>query len=78
MARDGLRLVYGGGNIGLKGTIAAAVLAVGGEVVGQSVRPGLELCEREGSIAADQRRAIGDLVDGVLHQISEVERHGPQ
>ncbi len=34
MARDGIRLVYGGGNIGLMGTIADAVLAVGGEVVG--------------------------------------------
>lgn len=34
MARDGIRLVYGGGNIGLMGTIADAVLAAGGEVVG--------------------------------------------
>lgn len=34
MARDGIRLVYGGGNIGLMGTVADAVLAAGGEVVG--------------------------------------------
>ena len=34
MARDGIRLVYGGGNIGLMGTIADAVLAAGGEAVG--------------------------------------------
>ncbi|MBJ6977741.1 MULTISPECIES: TIGR00730 family Rossman fold protein [unclassified Luteimonas] len=34
MARDGIRLVYGGGNIGLMGTVADAVLAAGGDVVG--------------------------------------------
>ena len=34
MARDGIRLVYGGGNIGLMGTVADAVLAAGGQVVG--------------------------------------------
>lgn len=34
MARAGIRLVYGGGNIGLMGTIADAVLAAGGDVVG--------------------------------------------
>jgi uncharacterized protein (TIGR00730 family) len=34
MARDGIRLVYGGGNIGLMGTVADAVLTAGGEVVG--------------------------------------------
>ena len=34
MARDGIRLVYGGGNIGLMGLVADAVLSAGGEVVG--------------------------------------------
>ena len=34
MARDGIRLVYGGGNIGLMGTVADAVLAAGGQVTG--------------------------------------------
>ena len=34
IARDGLRLVYGGGNVGLIGTVANAVLAAGGEVTG--------------------------------------------
>lgn len=34
MAREGIQLVYGGGNIGLMGTVADAVLAAGGEVVG--------------------------------------------
>lgn len=34
LAEAGIRLVYGGGRIGLMGTIADAVLAGGGEVVG--------------------------------------------
>ena len=34
IAASHLRLVYGGGNIGLMGTIASATLAAGGEVVG--------------------------------------------
>ncbi len=34
LARAGLRLVYGGGRIGLMGTLADAVLHAGGEVVG--------------------------------------------
>ena len=34
LARDGITLVYGGGNVGLMGTVADAVLAGGGEVVG--------------------------------------------
>ncbi|MDH5823211.1 TIGR00730 family Rossman fold protein [Luteimonas sp. RD2P54] len=34
LAKDGIRLVYGGGNIGLMGTVADAVLAAGGEVTG--------------------------------------------
>ena len=34
LARDGIALVYGGGNVGLMGIVADAVLAGGGEVVG--------------------------------------------
>ena len=34
IAKDGLALVYGGGNVGLMGIVADAVLAGGGEVVG--------------------------------------------
>ncbi|MCO6504113.1 MAG: TIGR00730 family Rossman fold protein [Snodgrassella sp.] len=34
IAEQGSRLVYGGGNIGLMGTIATAVLENGGEVIG--------------------------------------------
>lgn len=34
LARRGLGLVYGGGNVGLMGVIADAVLAAGGDVIG--------------------------------------------
>ena len=34
IAREGFQLVYGGGNVGLMGIVADAVLAGGGEVVG--------------------------------------------
>ena len=34
IARDGMQLVYGGGNVGLMGIVADAVLRGGGEVVG--------------------------------------------
>lgn len=34
LAREGLRVVYGGGNVGLMGTVANAALAAGGEVHG--------------------------------------------
>lgn len=41
LARRGLGLVYGGGNIGLMGVVADAALAAGGEVIGVIPR-GLE------------------------------------
>ena len=34
IAREGLTLVYGGGNVGLMGVVADAVLAAGGDVTG--------------------------------------------
>jgi len=34
LARNGQRLVYGGGNVGLMGIVADAALAAGGEVIG--------------------------------------------
>lgn len=34
IAREGMALVYGGGNVGLMGVVADAVLAAGGEVIG--------------------------------------------
>lgn len=44
LARRGVRLVFGGGRVGLMGTVADAVIAGGGEVVG--VIPG-HLYDRE-------------------------------
>jgi uncharacterized protein (TIGR00730 family) len=44
MARRGITLVYGGGKVGLMGTVADAVLAGGGKVVGVIPR---QLVERE-------------------------------
>jgi uncharacterized protein (TIGR00730 family) len=44
IARAGMRLVYGGGSIGLMGVLAEAVLAEGGEVIGVAPR---RLLERE-------------------------------
>lgn len=34
LAKDGITLVYGGGNVGLMGVVADSVLAAGGKVVG--------------------------------------------
>ena len=44
MARRGIALVYGGGKVGLMGTLADAVLAAGGKVIGVIPR---QLVERE-------------------------------
>jgi len=44
LARRGIGLVYGGGNVGLMGVIADAALAAGGEVIGVIPR---SLAERE-------------------------------
>ena len=49
--------------------------AVGGQVVGEPVGPILQLGERDRPLAADQRRAVGHDVDGVLDEIGQVERH---
>ncbi|KZC38505.1 MULTISPECIES: TIGR00730 family Rossman fold protein [Rhodanobacter] len=43
MARRGIALVYGGGNVGLMGVVADAVLAGGGRVVGVIPRQLVEL-----------------------------------
>ena len=43
MARRGIALVYGGGKVGLMGTMADAVLAAGGKVIGVIPRQLVEL-----------------------------------
>ncbi|QCO67791.1 TIGR00730 family Rossman fold protein [Luteimonas yindakuii] len=74
MARDGIRLVYGGGNIGLMGTIADAVLAAGGEVTGiipkqlvdmEVAHRGLTELEVVGSMHERKLRMF-DLADGFV------------
>ena len=74
MARDGIRLVYGGGNIGLMGAIADAVLAAGGDVVGvipkqlldmEVAHLGLTELEVVGSMHERKSRMF-DLADGFV------------
>ncbi len=55
LARAGIRLVYGGGNLGLMGTVARAVLDAGGSVTG--IIPDF-LKERESLIADAQETII--------------------
>jgi len=74
IARDGLQLVYGGGNIGLMGTVADAVLQGGGEVVGvipgqlvdwEVAHHGLTRLEVVGSMHERKMRMF-DLADGFV------------
>ena len=74
MAREGLGLVYGGGNVGLMGIVADAVLAGGGEVTGvipehlmkwEVAHKGLTRLEVVGSMHERKRRMF-DLSDGFV------------
>lgn len=74
IARDGMRLVYGGGNTGLMGTVANAVLQAGGEVTGvipqqlvdwEVAHPGLTSLEVVGSMHERKSRMF-DLSDGFV------------
>lgn len=74
LAQGGLRLVYGGGNIGLMGTVADAVLDAGGEVVGiiprqlvdmEVAHHGLTELEVVGSMHERKSRMF-DLADGFI------------
>lgn len=60
MARRGVRLVYGGGSIGLMGVIADAVLAEGGEVIG--VIPDFLMRTEHG-----HRRLTEQIITGSMH-----------
>lgn len=74
LARRGLRLIYGGGRVGLMGTVADAALAAGGEVIGIIPRA---LAEREIAHAGlmeihvvasmhERKALMADLADGFL------------
>ncbi|MGO4260935.1 TIGR00730 family Rossman fold protein [Lysobacter sp. TAB13] len=74
MARDGIALVYGGGNVGLMGTVADAVLDAGGEVIGvipehlvnwEVAHRGLTKLEIVGSMHERKARMF-DLADGFV------------
>ena len=74
MAKDGVALVYGGGNVGLMGIVADAVLAHGGEAIGvipqqlvdwEVAHRGLTRLEVVDSMHARKARMF-DLADGFI------------
>lgn len=74
LARRGLRLIYGGGRVGLMGALADAALAAGGEVIG--VIPQLLLDREVGhtgltqlhvvTTMAQRKALMGELADAFL------------
>src|SRR5690349_17961046 len=59
LAASGVRLVYGGGRVGIMGVIADAVLQAGGEVIGVIPRA---LWEREvGHTGLTELRVVGSM-----------------
>ena len=74
IAKEGLRLVYGGGNVGLMGVVANAVLEAGGKVTGvipkqladwEVAHRGLTELEIVGSMHERKARMF-DLADGFV------------
>ena len=74
IAKEGLRLIYGGGNVGLMGVVANAVLEAGGEVTGvipkqladwEVAHRGLTELEIVGSMHERKARMF-DLADGFV------------
>ena len=45
LAKNGIRIVFGGGNVGLMGTVASAALRAGGHVIGVSTHHVIALQE---------------------------------
>jgi uncharacterized protein (TIGR00730 family) len=59
LAQRGIRVVYGGGRVGMMGALADAARAVGGEVVGVMPRP---MVDREiGHTGIDDLRIVGSM-----------------
>lgn len=72
LARAGIRLVYGGGRVGLMGAVADAALAAGGDVIG--VIPEF-LRAREaahGDLAADDRLVVTDSMHSRKHRMFDL------
>lgn len=74
LAKDGIGLVYGGGNIGLMGAVADAVMQAGGEVIGvipeqlvqmEVAHNGVSRLEVVGSMHERKKRMF-DLADGFV------------
>jgi uncharacterized protein (TIGR00730 family) len=74
LGRRGLGLVYGGGQVGMMGVIADAVLAAGGQVIGVMPRnlfpkeighPGLTELRAVGSMH-ERKALMADLADGFI------------
>jgi uncharacterized protein (TIGR00730 family) len=67
LARRGIRLVYGGGDVGTMGTLARAVLKAGGEVTGVIPRKLFELVDHveltELVVAADMHERKARMYD---------------
>ena len=59
LAKNGIRMVFGGGDVGLMGTVATAALENGGEVIGVSTK---DVLARQEPAHADIRVKV---VDGV-------------
>lgn len=74
MAQQGIGLVYGGGNVGLMGVVADAVMSVGGEVIGviteqltgaEVAHHGLTRLEVVASMH-ERKARFGELADGFV------------
>lgn len=74
LAKDGIGLVYGGGNIGLMGAVADAMMQAGGEVIGvipeqlvqmEVAHNGVSRLEVVGSMHERKKRMF-DLADGFV------------
>jgi hypothetical protein len=59
LAQRGIRLVYGGGNVGLMGVIADAALAAGGQVVG--VIPQHLMARELGHLGLTELKIVGSM-----------------
>jgi uncharacterized protein (TIGR00730 family) len=74
LARRGIRIIYGGGRLGLMGTVADAALAAGGEVIGviprglvdrELAHPGLTELRVVGTLH-ERKAAMAELADGFV------------
>jgi uncharacterized protein (TIGR00730 family) len=74
LAREGITLVYGGGNVGLMGALADAALQAGGKVIGVIPEPlvarevahlGLTTLHRVGSMH-ERKLRMAELADGFV------------